>query len=129
MRITTWNVNSVNARIEHLIKFIKKDQSDIYMIQELKCTNETFPIKEIEKLSSDVAKQGLDAEIKKEKVLNIARELLKIARNSLVERKFLDSLGNNESGYLSVLEEILQKKASPARELIYNFSNKNMVYL
>ena len=50
MKITTWNVNSVNARIEHLIKFIKQDQSDIYMIQELKCTNETFPSQEIENL-------------------------------------------------------------------------------
>ena len=36
MRISTWNVNSVNARIEHLEKFIKKDQSDIYLLQELK---------------------------------------------------------------------------------------------
>ena len=50
MKITTWNVNSVNARIDHLIKFIKEDQSDIYMIQELKCTNETFPLDEIKKL-------------------------------------------------------------------------------
>ncbi len=50
MKITTWNVNSVNARIEHLIKFIKQDQSDIYMLQELKCTNESFPIKELENL-------------------------------------------------------------------------------
>ena len=50
MKITTWNVNSVNARIEHIIKFIKKDQSDIYLLQELKCTNDNFPLKEIEKL-------------------------------------------------------------------------------
>ncbi len=85
---------------------------------------DSWTIKEIEKLSFDVAIQGLDAEIKKEKVLSIAHELLKIARNSLVERGFLDSLGNNESGYLSVLEEILHKKASPARELIYSFANK-----
>ena len=48
MKITTWNVNSVNARIEHLIKFIKKDQSDLYLIQELKCTNESFPKEELE---------------------------------------------------------------------------------
>ncbi len=51
MKITTWNVNSVNARIEHLKKFIKRDLSDIYLIQELKCTNETFPINELEKLN------------------------------------------------------------------------------
>ncbi len=51
MKITTWNVNSVNARIEHLIKFIKEDQSDIYMLQELKCTNETFPLEQIQNLN------------------------------------------------------------------------------
>ena len=48
MKIVTWNVNSINARIEHLIKFIKKDQSDIYLLHELKCINEKFPYKEIE---------------------------------------------------------------------------------
>jgi len=47
MRISTWNVNSVNARIEHLIKFIKKDQSDIYLLQELKTVEEGFPKEKI----------------------------------------------------------------------------------
>ena len=43
MKITTWNVNSVNARIEHLVKFIKKDKSDIYLLQELKTIEGGFP--------------------------------------------------------------------------------------
>ena len=43
MKISSWNVNSVNARIEHLIKFIKKDQSDIYLLQELKTVEDGFP--------------------------------------------------------------------------------------
>ena len=51
MKIVTWNVNSINARIDHLIDFILKDKSDIYLIQELKCTNENFPYKDIEKLN------------------------------------------------------------------------------
>ena len=50
MKITTWNVNSINARIEDLIKFIKKDSSDIYLIQELKCINEEFPYEKIQNL-------------------------------------------------------------------------------
>ena len=83
-----------------------------------------WTVEEIEKLSLDVAKKGLDAEIKKEKVLNIANELLKIARGSLVEREVLDSQGNNESGYLNVLEEIILRKSSPAKELMEKFSNK-----
>ena len=47
MKITTWNVNSINARIEHLIKFIKSDKSNIYFLQELKSIEETFPKEEI----------------------------------------------------------------------------------
>ena len=61
MKITTWNVNSVNARIEHLVKFIKIDQSDIYMIQELKCTNEMFPLSELEKLNYNCYVNGQKA--------------------------------------------------------------------
>jgi len=43
MKISTWNLNSINARIEHLIKFIKSDQSDIYLLQELKSKEDNFP--------------------------------------------------------------------------------------
>ena len=50
MKIVTWNVNSVNARINHLIEYIKKSKADIYLLQELKCTNENFPYNEIENL-------------------------------------------------------------------------------
>ena len=50
MKIVSWNVNSINARIEHLKRFIKEENADIYLIQELKCTNENFPYSEIEKV-------------------------------------------------------------------------------
>ena len=61
MKITTWNVNSINARIDHLVKFIKEDKSDIYMLQELKCTNENFPSIEIEKLKYNCYVNGQKA--------------------------------------------------------------------
>ena len=50
MKISTWNVNSINARINHLEKFILKDQSDIYLLQELKTIEEGFPKDIIKKL-------------------------------------------------------------------------------
>ena len=84
-----------------------------------------WKFKDIEKLSSDVAVKGLNAVIQKEKVIDIAIELLSIAKKCLIERKVLDSAGNNETGYLDILEETIQKKASPARELIKNFSPKH----
>ena len=43
MRIATWNVNSIRARIEHLLEFLKSNDIDVILLQELKCTNEQFP--------------------------------------------------------------------------------------
>ena len=50
MKICSWNVNSINARIEHLEKFIKKDQADIYLLQELKTIEDGFPKEIIKRL-------------------------------------------------------------------------------
>ena len=44
------NKERINARIDHLVKLIKKDKSDIYLLQELKCVEEKFPKTEIENL-------------------------------------------------------------------------------
>ena len=57
-------------------------------------------------------------------MLNVAKGLLEIARGSLINRNVKDAIGNNESIYLNVLEEILLKKVSPAKELIKSFSEK-----
>ncbi len=43
MRIATWNVNSVRARVEHLTSFLRENDIDIVLLQELKCVNEAFP--------------------------------------------------------------------------------------
>ncbi len=61
MQIVTWNVNSINARIEHVTKYIKEDQSDIYLLQELKCINENFPLNEIKNLRYNVIINGQKA--------------------------------------------------------------------
>ena len=80
-----------------------------------------WTVEDIEKLSIEVAQFGLDAEIQGIKVLNIAQNLLEIAKSSLITRDIRDAVGNNESIYLHVLEEILQKKVSPAKDLLKRF--------
>jgi exodeoxyribonuclease III len=47
--IVSWNVNSINARIEHLVDFLKTNEPDYVCLQELKCMNEKYPYQEIEK--------------------------------------------------------------------------------
>ena len=36
MRIATWNVNSVNARLELLLRWLEESQPDVVCLQELK---------------------------------------------------------------------------------------------
>ena len=43
MKIATWNVNSIGARLERLIARLRKPQPDIACLQELKAKEEVFP--------------------------------------------------------------------------------------
>ena len=43
MKIVSWNVNSVRARIENILTYIKEDKPDILLLQEIKTQEETFP--------------------------------------------------------------------------------------
>jgi exodeoxyribonuclease III len=44
MKIISWNVNSVRARIENILSYIKDSKPDIMLLQEIKTQEETFPI-------------------------------------------------------------------------------------
>ena len=43
MKIATWNVNSVRARLDRLLAWLQKDQPDIVCLQELKSREDPFP--------------------------------------------------------------------------------------
>ena len=43
MKIISWNVNSVRARIENILNYIKDSNPDILFLQEIKTQNENFP--------------------------------------------------------------------------------------
>ena len=42
MKIISWNVNSVRARIENIKNYIKDSTPDILLLQEIKTQNENF---------------------------------------------------------------------------------------
>lgn len=46
MRIATWNVNSVRARLPNVLDWLKATQPDILLMQEIKCETEVFPVLE-----------------------------------------------------------------------------------
>lgn len=46
--IATWNVNSVKARLEHLLAWLDRAKPDVVLLQELKCVEDEFPRLELE---------------------------------------------------------------------------------
>ncbi len=50
MKIISWNVNSVRARIENIKKYINKNSPDILLLQEIKTEEKNFPYGEFKDL-------------------------------------------------------------------------------
>ncbi len=82
MKIVSWNVNSVRARIENILEYINDSNPDILFLQEIKTQNENFP-------SESFAKSGYNsyvfgqksyngvAFVSKSKIENIKRDFIK----------------------------------------------------
>ena len=58
MRIATWNVNSIKARLPNLIEYLREASPDVLLLQELKLTEEAFPEMEIGDLGYNSAVWG-----------------------------------------------------------------------
>ena len=43
MKIISWNVNSVRARIENILNYIKDSKPDVLLLQEIKTQEVNFP--------------------------------------------------------------------------------------
>jgi len=50
MKISSWNVNSVRARIINIINYLKSSNPDILMIQEIKTEEKNFPFNEFKNI-------------------------------------------------------------------------------
>lgn len=54
MRIATWNVNSVRARLPRVVDWLQQHSPDVVCLQETKCLDEQFPREVIEDLGYNV---------------------------------------------------------------------------
>ncbi|MEU5048716.1 exodeoxyribonuclease III [Streptomyces sp. NPDC021096] len=55
MRIATWNVNSITARLPRLLAWLESSGTDVLCIQETKCTAEQFPTEALRELGYESA--------------------------------------------------------------------------
>ena len=50
LRIASYNINGINSRLPVLLRWLEEFRPDVVGLQELKCTDEAFPAKDIEAL-------------------------------------------------------------------------------
>ena len=82
MIISSWNVNSVRARIENISSYIKKNSPDVLMMQEIKTEDQNFPYDNFSSLDYESHVFGQKsyngvAIISKKKLENVRTNLIK----------------------------------------------------
>ncbi|MBL6664376.1 MAG: exodeoxyribonuclease III [Rickettsiales bacterium] len=83
--IASFNVNSINARLPNLLKWLKESHVDIVCLQELKCLEEKFPFDELLDAGYNAAVNGQKtyngvAILSKFKIEEVVRDLCNPAR-------------------------------------------------
>ncbi len=61
MKIATWNVNSIRARLEHVTDWLRDAEPDVLALQELKATTEQVPVEALEACGYRAAVSGQKA--------------------------------------------------------------------
>ena len=82
MKIISWNVNSVRARIENICYYIKESNPDTLLLQEIKTPNETYPYEDLKSIKYENYVFGQKsyngvAIISKQKLSNIENDIFK----------------------------------------------------
>ena len=58
MIISTWNVNSIRVRLNHVKEFVQKNKPDVLLLQELKAQDIDMPKDDLEDLGYNVIFKG-----------------------------------------------------------------------
>ncbi len=58
MRIATWNVNSIGARLPRLLPWLEQTSPDVVALQETKCADDAFPYAELAAAGYEAAHAG-----------------------------------------------------------------------
>ena len=58
MKIATWNVNSIKARLPVVLDYLKQAAPDVALLQEIKTVDDKFPAMEIEELGYNLVLHG-----------------------------------------------------------------------
>jgi exodeoxyribonuclease-3 len=95
MKLATWNVNSINARLDNVLDWFREAQPDVACLQEIKCVDQKFPAEPFESLGYNVIVHG-------QKSYNGVAMLSKYPLDD-VRRGLPDGEGDDHSRYIEAV--------------------------
>ncbi|MBE7185048.1 MAG: exodeoxyribonuclease III [Methylobacterium mesophilicum] len=106
VKIVSWNINGVRARIDNLLDWLRESQPDIVCLQEIKSVDEQFPRADIEALGYHVETHGQKgfngvAILSKLKFDEVNRGLAGDETDE--QARFIEGVFSSESGTLRVV--------------------------
>ncbi|MEO1135878.1 MAG: exodeoxyribonuclease III [Pseudomonadota bacterium] len=105
MKIATFNVNSINARLPRILEWFDKEKPDVAVLQEIKCIDEKFPALEFED-------RGYNVEVHGQKTYNGVALLSKFLIDD-VARGLPGDKSDEQARYIEAL--IMPEGAAPVR--------------
>lgn len=116
MKIASWNVNSVRARLETVTNWFKQASPDIACLQEIKCVDEQFPAEPFEAMGYNVATHG-------QKSYNGVAVLSKLPFEEILPRL----PGDEDDEQARYLEAVVSAPSGPVRVASIYLPNGNPV--
>ena len=83
-----------------------------------------WKFEEVNELRNKIPESGLDSMFRNRKVIEIAREALELSRKGLKNRQKLDFWSQDESHFLSTLEQIVDSGITPAENKLAAFNGR-----
>src|SRR5258705_5860489 len=93
MKIATFNINNINRRLPNLLRWLRSAKPDVVALQELKSTDEDFPV-------SAIAKAGYGAVWRGQKTWNGVAILARKAEPVLIRTELPGDRDDREARYI-----------------------------
>lgn len=110
VKISSFNVNSINARLPNLINWLKSSNPDIVLLQEIKCLEENFPYQEILDSGYNSAVYGQKsyngvAILSKYKIEDVTRGLTTLGKEEDQQARYIE-------GVIPINQDLVVRTAS-----------------
>jgi len=92
MRIASWNVNSIKARLNNVLDWVRAEKPDVLLFQELKCQDPDFPALEFESM-------GYSAHVHGQKSYN-GVAILSLRRPDAVRKRLPGDESDEQARYI-----------------------------